>query len=84
MNTDHQYLKQFKEKIIITSVCFVLHKPHKINTDYDPLKIPLKEKYNSKYSKRSNQPKSQNYLIPQKWEIVVVSLKIQSLIKINS
>ena len=42
------FKKQFKEKIIITSVCFVLHKPpHKINTDYDPLKNALKGKKNT-------------------------------------
>jgi len=42
------FKKQFKEKIIITSVCFALHKPpHKINTDYDPLKNALKGKKNT-------------------------------------
>ena len=42
------FKKQFKEKIIITSVCFVLYKPpHKMNTDYDPLKNALKGKKNT-------------------------------------
>lgn len=42
------FKKQLKEKVIITSVCFVLQKqPHKMNTDYDPLKNALKGKENT-------------------------------------
>ena len=42
------FKKELKEKIIITSVCFVLQKPpHKMNTDYDPLKNALKGKRNT-------------------------------------
>ena len=42
------FKKELKEKIIITSVCFVLQKPpHKMNTDYGPLKNALKGKRNT-------------------------------------
>ena len=42
------FKKELKEKIIITSVCFVLQKaPHKVNTDYVPLKNALKGKKNT-------------------------------------